>query len=273
MRKRYFQKLLFKKKLNVFIMILMSLYIFYFVCRKIVLAGISDFLPLVDIKVMNYYPILFLGQIFNMMLTFLFIFYVCAVYGTYIENKNIILPLFYGYTRKNIYRNFCIGLFVFVFFLFLAFSVIFQIGGIPLEILYLCNKEIFNQYGVLRAPLGLENFKLSLLYLIFQYISILPILSLNILINTIMKRKVIAGGITGICYMIIQLFTTQFKRFEKLSCYFYQENFLNVRLKGDEVFLNYLDGGGEYLAGMLVCVLSTALLLKIAEKYFVLSDF
>ena len=67
---------LFRKKMNILIIGVMPLYIFCFVCRKVVLAGISGFLPLVDVKVMNYYPVLFMGQIFNIMLTFLFIFYI-----------------------------------------------------------------------------------------------------------------------------------------------------------------------------------------------------
>lgn len=264
---------LFRKKMNILIIGVMPLYIFCFVCRKVVLAGISGFLPLVDVKVMNYYPVLFMGQIFNIMLTFLSIFYICAVYGTYLENKNIILPLFHGYTRKDIYRACCVGVAIFILFLFLACFVVIQAGGIPLEVLYLCNKEIFQQYGVFRAPLGVENFKLSLCYLICQYVSICPVLSLCILINTIFRRKVIAGGITGICYMIIQLFTMQFKGLGKLSCYFYQENFMNVSIKGDEVFLTYLAGGKEYLAGVLVCMLISVLLLKVGERCFVLTDF
>lgn len=141
---------LFRKKMNILIIGVMPLYIFCFVCRKVVLAGISGFLPLVDVKVMNYYPVLFMGQIFNIMLTFLSIFYICAVYGTYLENKNIILPLFHGYTRKDIYRACCVGVAIFILFLFLACFVVIQAGGIPLEVLYLCNKEIFQQYGVFK---------------------------------------------------------------------------------------------------------------------------
>lgn len=275
MRKVFADKMLIVLSKRVYILMAILLFLLgnFCVCKNIYLAGISGFLPLVDIKIINHFPIVFMGQVFNIVFGLAVIFFISEVFGTYIEKGMIILPLFHGFARKQIFRMSYINMFVTVFGLYLLCFVIFQVSGLPLEILYIKNKDLFEQYGAMVAPISMSNGIRVLGYLMFQYVAILPLIGICMLVNVMCRKRIIAGGISVVCYLLIVLFTMQFENLKGISFYYYQENFMNITVIGDEVLYSFLSNSKEYVLGIGMCVLCTTILIKIAEKKFIQTDF